>query len=58
MSLSEAQAIHNAAVRYAVSDDEARKITDKVEEILFRNGWFGTPDSEIQHASDWKGEKP
>ena len=58
MSLSEAQALHNAAERYAVTVDEARRITDKVQEILFRNKWFGRPDSEIQHASDWKGERP
>lgn len=58
MSVSEAQAFENAAKRYGVTVAEAQKATKKVQELLFRNGWFGSPDSEIRHASDWKEKKP
>lgn len=58
MSVSEAQAFENAAKRYGVTVAEAQKATKNVQEILSRNGWFGSPDSEIRHASDWKEEKP
>jgi len=58
MSASEAQAYPNAAIQYGVTVTQARKATEKVQESLSRNGWFGSPATEIQHASDWKGEKP
>ena len=53
MSVSEEQAIKNAANKYGVTILEAKNASKKVQEILFRNNWFGSPDSEIRHASDW-----
>lgn len=58
MSVPEEQALKSTAKRYGVTVSEAREVADKVNDILIRNRWFGTPDSEIRHASDWKGEKP
>ena len=58
MSVSEPEALESAAKRYGVTAAQARKATYKVQEILSRNGWFGTPESEIRHASDWEGKKP
>ena len=57
MSVSDAQALENVAKRYGVTVEEAKKTTKKVLYILSRNGWFGSPDSEIRHASDWKEEE-
>lgn len=58
MSISEEQALQNAGKLYGVTPDEAKKIANKVQSVLFQNKWFGSPESEIKHASDWKGEKP
>ena len=58
MSVSEAQAYQSAANQYGVTVAETRNVTEKVQKILSRNSWLGSPDSEIQHASDWKGENP
>lgn len=58
MSVSETQAIADAAARYGVSTEEAEMAVDKVQAILFENSWFGSPESEIQHASDWTAETP
>ena len=58
MSVSEDEAFQITAKRYGVSAQEVRKATDRVQKILFQNGWIGAPDSEIRHASDWNGEKP
>ncbi len=58
MSVPEAQAIQNAAKRYGVTTTEAKKAVSKVQTILFKNDWLGgSPESEIKHASDWKGER-
>ncbi len=53
MSVSEDQALKNVANKYGVTVIEAKNASRKVQEILFRNKWFGSPDSEIRHASDW-----
>jgi hypothetical protein len=58
MSVAEQQALQNVAERYGITAGEARKTVDKVQQALFRNSWAGSPDSEIQHASDWQGERP
>lgn len=58
MSISEEQALQNAGKRYGVTADEAEKVTKKMQSILSKNKWFGSPESEIKHACDWKGEKP
>jgi hypothetical protein len=58
MSISEEQALQNVGRRYGVTSDEAKKIVRKVQSILSQKKWFGSPESEIMHASDWIGEKP
>jgi hypothetical protein len=57
-SVPEQQALQNIATRYKISVEEVRKVVNKVQKSLFDNKWFSTPESEIQRASDWKGEKP
>ncbi len=57
ISIPEAQALQNAAKRHGVTVAEARKASTRVQDILFRNNWFATPEAEIRHALDWKGEK-
>lgn len=58
MSVSEARALESVAKHYGATVEEVQKATRKVQEILHRNKWFGSPDSEIRYASDWQGEKP
>jgi tRNA U54 and U55 pseudouridine synthase Pus10 len=57
-SVSEQQALRNVLRQYKISAGELRRVINKVQKILFENKWFGIPESEIQHASDWKGEAP
>lgn len=58
MSVAEQQALQSVAERYGITAGEARKTVDKVQQALYRNSWTGSPDAEIQHASDWQGERP
>lgn len=58
MSIPEAQVMENIGKRYGVTAAEAKKTVNKLQGILLRNKWFGSAESEIKHASDWKGEKP
>lgn len=58
MAIPEEEAIRNVAEQYSMSSDDVEKITQKVNEILGANQWFGAPEVEIRRASDWKGEKP
>ena len=51
MSVSESVTLQRTAKRYGVSVQEAREVADKVQKVLFQNGWMGTPASEIRHAS-------
>ena len=55
MSISEEQALAEIGRRYGISAAEALRIVLHVEEVLLTNGWFGTAESEIRHASDWEG---
>jgi hypothetical protein len=55
-SVPEQQALQNVATQYKIPVEDVRKVVNKVQKSLFDNKWFGTPESEIQHASDWKGE--
>ena len=55
-SVSEAQATENAARQYGVTAAAALDASKRVQAALFKNGWFATPEAEIRHASDWKGE--
>lgn len=57
-SVPEQQALQNVGNRYKIPVEDLRKVVNKVQKILFDNKWFGTPESEIQHASDWKSETP
>jgi hypothetical protein len=57
-SVPEQQALQNVASRYKIPVEDLRTVVNKVQKSLFDNKWFGTPESEIQHASDWKGETP
>ena len=57
-SVPESQIMHNIANGQKISVDEVRKTTEKIQAILSKNKWFGTPESEVRHASDWKGEEP
>lgn len=58
MSVPEDQAIQAIAQEHRVTADDVRISLRKVEGVLTRNRWFGTPESEIRHASDWNGESP
>jgi len=58
MSVPEIQAYQNVAKRNGVTVAEAKKTVKKIQAILFQNNWFGSPESEIQHAIDWEAEKP
>lgn len=56
MDIPESKALESVSGKYGVSVDEARKSVNAVQEALSSNNWFGTPESEIRRASDWKGE--
>jgi 2-hydroxychromene-2-carboxylate isomerase len=56
MGVSESKALESVARKYGVSAEEAKKSVTAVQEALSSNGWFGTPESEIRRASDWRGE--
>jgi hypothetical protein len=55
-SVPEQQALQNVATQYKIPVEDVRKVVNKVQKSLFDNKWFGTPESEIQRATDWKGE--
>ena len=57
-SVPDQQALQNVARQYKISVEGLRKVVNKVQKSLFDNMWFGTAESEIRHASDWKGETP
>lgn len=56
MGIPEDQAVEAVSRKNGVSVEEVREAMDKVRRILYSNNWFGTPESEIRHASDWGGE--
>jgi hypothetical protein len=56
-SVSEQQALQNVSRQYKIPVDELRNVVNKVQKALFDNKWFGSPESEIRRASDWRGEK-
>jgi len=56
-SVSEEEALRSVAKQYSASVTEVRNAVEKVQRVLSANNWFGTSESEIRHASDWKGEK-
>lgn len=57
-SVPEQQALQNVARQHRMSVEGLRKVVNRVQKSLFDNKWLGTPESEIRHASDWKGETP
>ena len=54
MSISEEQAYINIATTYGLAPEDVKKITRKVNDIIIRNKWIGSKESEIRHASDYK----
>ncbi len=56
MSVSEEVAYRRIARDFNTTPEEAQRITERVQGILFRNRWLGTPAQEIRRASDWEGE--
>jgi hypothetical protein len=59
MSVSEAENLGKIAKKYKLSVPDVRKLIDKVQRNLFENKWMnGTPEMQIRHALDWKGEAP
>ncbi|MEW5884359.1 MAG: hypothetical protein AB1725_09085 [Armatimonadota bacterium] len=56
LSVSESEAVRRAAAAHGVTPTAAKEIADRVQRILFENNWFGSAESEIKHASDWRGQ--
>ncbi len=54
MSVGDDATMRSTAEDYEITTAEVRATVDRVQAILFENGWFGRPNSEIRHASDWK----
>jgi hypothetical protein len=50
--------LKKVAKKYGVTVAVVEKTIEKVQTALSKNHWFGQPEAEIAHASDWKGEKP
>lgn len=53
MDLSEDEALREVAGDYETSADEIKRISDRVQRILFSNGWLSTPEAELRRAVDW-----
>lgn len=58
MSVSQDEALNRVAERYGITLNQAEAVIDKVQNALAANRWFGSPESEIQHASDWSDQEP
>lgn len=58
MSVPDSQVYENVARKFSVSAAEAKIISKKVMMLLSKYNWFGSPESEIAHATDWKGQTP
>jgi len=56
--MSEADAIEEVMAEHNLTADEVQATIKKIQSLLVENNWFGRPEAEIQHASDWKGERP
>ena len=54
MNVDDDAARQAVAERHRLTVDEVRTVVDSVMARMFRNGWFGSPEFEIRHASDWK----
>lgn len=54
--LPESHAIEIAARRHGVSQATAHEAAKRVQDELFKNNWYASPDAEIRHASDWTTE--
>lgn len=53
MSVSEADSVRRAAKEYGASEEDVKNAVGKVQDVLTANRWFGRPEVEIRHASDW-----
>lgn len=56
-AVPEAEAREIIGRKYGVPPTAVHDAAERVLEALFRNNWFASPDAEIRHAADWKGEK-
>lgn len=57
-SLSEDEAVKEAARRYGLTPQAALATAKRVQEEMLTKKLWSTPEQEIRHASDWNGEKP
>jgi hypothetical protein len=48
-------ALQAVAKQYGITAAEVRGATEKVQGILVNNNWFGSRESELRRASDYKG---
>ena len=53
-SVGEKQALEAASRKFGIEVSEVKGIVEKVLKEISKENWFGTADSEVRHASDWK----
>jgi hypothetical protein len=51
--IPESALLEAVGAEYGMPSDQVRNISDRVQRVLYENGWLGTPRTEIAHASDW-----
>ena len=56
-TVPEAEALESIGWKYGVPSTAVHDAAERVQEALLSNNWFASPDAEIRHAADWKGEK-
>lgn len=56
MAVPEAEVVSIVARKHGVSSSVVHDAVNHVQEALFKNRWFASPEAEIRHASDWNGE--
>jgi hypothetical protein len=56
-TVPEAEALESIGRKYGVPSTAVHDAAERVQEALLSNNWFASPDAEIRHAVDWKGEK-
>ena len=56
--MTEDEVLKRSARQFGISTTQAKRVSDRVQALLLKNRWFGPPENEIRHATDWKGEKP
>lgn len=56
MSIPEERTVAALSELQRIPPADVKQIAKKVQGILHGNRWYGTTQSEIRHASDWRGE--